>query len=73
MSTFSERLKALRLDCKMRQQDVADAIGITLRGYQFLEKGTKEPLLSTFIALADALNVTLDYLAGRTDNPEVNR
>lgn len=27
---------------------------------------------STLIALADYFNVSLDYLTGRTDNPEIN-
>lgn len=73
MVTFPERLKELRITHKMRQQDVADAVGITLRGYQFIEKGTKEPMLSNFIAIADAFGVSLDYLAGRTDDSSGGR
>lgn len=29
----------------------------------------KDPRMSTLIKIADALDVSLDYLAGRTDNP----
>lgn len=65
MEEFSKRLKGLRLQYEMNQQDVADAIGLSLRGYQYLEKGLKEPRLSTFIALADVFNVSLDFLVGR--------
>lgn len=73
MSNFSNRLKAIRKEQKLRQQDVATAAGLTVRGYQYFESGNQEPTISSAIALADALNVSLDYLAGRTDNPEVNR
>lgn len=69
MSTFSERLKKQRLSKKLRQQDLADAIGITLRAYQFYEKGEMEATMPRAIALADALDVSLDYLAGRIDDP----
>lgn len=67
MSLFSDRLRATRKRKKLLQQDVANAAGLTVRGYQFYENGDREPTLQKFIALADALNVSLDYLAGRID------
>ena len=33
----------------------------------------KEPAFKNIIALADYLDVSLDYLVGKTDNPEVNK
>jgi len=73
MTIFSERLKELRLSKNTRQSDIAEAIGITPRAYQYYEASTKEPTLSKLTALADYFNVSLDYLAGRTDNPEINK
>ena len=73
MSLFADRVKTLRIAINATQKDVADALGITVRGYQFYEKATKEPTLSKLSALADFFDVSLDYLAGRTDNPKVNR
>lgn len=67
MSAFSDRLAKLRAVRKIRQQDIADAIGISLRGYQYYEKDIKEPTMSKLIALADYFNVSIDYLTGRTN------
>ena len=73
MENFSERLKTMRAVSGKRQKDIADAMGITSRAYQYYEKGTKEPTLSKIVALADYFDVSLDYIVGRTDNPNINR
>ena len=71
--TFSERLKTTRKSLKIKQQEMADAAGITLRGYQYYEAAVQEPSMSNLCALAEHLGVSLDYLVGRTDKPEINR
>ena len=70
MAVFTERLSALRIEQKALQKDIAEAIGVTVRAYQYYEKGQKEPTLSVLIALAEFYNVSLDYLVGRSDNPK---
>lgn len=67
--TFPERLKEIRNNKGLTQKQVAELIGITARNYQYYEAGGKEPTLSNLMALADALEVSMDYLAGRVDNP----
>lgn len=37
------------------------------------ETGTREPSRNDLIMIADYFNVSIDYLLGRTDNPEINR
>ena len=64
---FFERMKELRGECGETQLQVAEAIGVTMRQYQRYESGDQKPGLDYLIALADHFNVTLDYLAGRTD------
>ncbi len=64
---FSERLRALRAEKRETQVQVAAAVGITARQYQGLEGGTSVPNFYNLCALADHFGVTLDYLAGRTD------
>ena len=71
--TFSERSKTTRKSLKIKQQEMADAAGITLRGYQYYEAAVQEPSMSNLCALAEHLGVSLDYLVGRTDKPEINR
>ncbi len=67
--TFPERLLQLKQERKLLQKDIAASIGLSLRGYQYYEKGQKEPTLSVLIRLADFYDVSLDYLVGRSDNP----
>lgn len=69
---LSARLRELRKTQKITQKQTALAIGITERNYQRLEAGEK-PNYDNLIALADYFDVSLDYLVGRTDNPEINR
>lgn len=69
---LNQRLKSLRLENKVTQQSVADALGVTVGNVQKFEYGTAKPKLENVIKLADFFNVSLDYLVGRTDNPKVN-
>lgn len=64
---IKDRLKELRKERKESQEQVARASGIALRNYQRLEQGSSLPSYETFCALADHFEVSLDYLAGRTD------
>ena len=67
MSEFSERLKQCRHAKGLRQQDVAEQLGIIYRTYRRYESGETEPTISIALQLADFFQVSLDYLSGRTD------
>ncbi len=62
---FSKKLKQLRLLLGCTQTQMADLLGITVRGYRNYELGAREPELSVLIKLADHFNVSLDELVGR--------
>lgn len=64
---LNERLRKLRAELGETQMKTAVAIGITTRQYQGLEAGDSVPSYKNFLALADHFGVSLDYLAGRTD------
>jgi len=70
---FPERLATLRKERGLTQKQVYTAVGMSMTGYQRYEYGTREPAYQKLLALADFFGVSLDYLAGRTDKPEVNR
>lgn len=72
MNSFPERTKNLREKRRIYQREVAEAIGITTRAYQFYESGRSEPSIKTLAAIADYFNVSVDYLIGRTDRPDFN-
>ncbi len=66
--SFPEHLLKLRLSHGLSQQEAADKAGIALRTYQYYERGQREPVLSTLIALADFYDLSLDELACRERN-----
>lgn len=71
--SLSDALKRCRKAAKCTQKQAAALAGVSESMYQFYEYGRNEPTASVLIALADAFDVSLDYLTGRTDNPEINR
>ena len=73
MATFSERIKELRESRNLTQEALGTVIGVKRYSIYSYEKGRAYPEMKGLIALADFFDVTMDYLAGRTDNPAVNR
>ena len=67
---YGERLKQLRKEQGVQQRELAQILGISIRGYQFYESGDNEPNIKVLIALADFYNVSIDYLVGRVDERE---
>lgn len=71
VANFNERLKEIRIINKITQKQLSIDLGLSERGIQSYELGERKPGLDALIALADYFNVSLDYLTGRTDNPEI--
>lgn len=72
METFAARIKEIRKQRKLTQKGVAELANIDVRLYQYYEAGTLCPSLTNAINIADILAVSLDYLTGRSDNPNIN-
>ena len=68
--TFSERLIFLRKSRNLTQKQIYSVIGMSAIGYQRYEYGEREPAYQNLIALADYFDVSLDYLVGRSDDPQ---
>ncbi len=73
MRDFSEVLKELRSERKISQKALGELLGITDRNIRFYENGSHRPDFDGLLILADYFQVSLDYLAGRTENREINR
>lgn len=69
MSIFSERLLSLRHQNGLSQKECAKSLRISPRACAYYEAGEREPQLSVLIRMANFYGVSLDYLAGRTDEP----
>ena len=68
MSTLKDRLKDAMRSKGMLQVDLCNATGEkSSKISQIVNGKTKDIRLSTAVKLADALDVSLDYLAGRTE------
>ncbi|WP_298024845.1 helix-turn-helix domain-containing protein [uncultured Dysosmobacter sp.] len=68
MKIFAQRLRELRNSRRVYQKEMAEYLGISVRGYQCYEAGQNYPDVKGLIALADYFGVTLDYLVGRSDS-----
>ena len=73
MANFSERIKELRKEKGLSQEEVGSIIGVKKYAVYSYEKGRACPDMKGIIALAEYFDVSMDYLAGRTDKREVNR
>ncbi len=65
--TLNERVRMLRKERGETQAQIAEAIGIGVRHYQRIEADDGLPGLEIFCALADHFEVSLDYLAGKSE------
>lgn len=57
-----ERVARLRRDRGWKQKDLAERIGCSLQQVSKLERGSWVPRVSLLVRLAEAFNVTADYL-----------
>ena len=67
MEIFQKRLKQERLACRLTQRDMADRLRIAQPSYIRYENGSSEPTLEKLAAIADILDVSVDYLLGREE------
>lgn len=65
---FPKRLKNLRTNKGLSQQEIASFIGISRQGYGKYEDGKSEPDLKTLVKLSDYFDVTTDFLLGNIEN-----
>lgn len=66
---FYQRLKDLREDKDMTQAQVAQIIGTYQTHYSKYERGEREIPFHLVIKLADFYKVSVDYIAGVTNDP----
>ena len=67
MGTFSERLKELRIEQKVSQQELGKLVNSSKMAISHWESGHSEPSIAQLIILADFFGVTVDYLIGKTE------
>ena len=65
MGTFGQRLKELRNDRGISQNELSKHIGVSKSSVNMYERDEREPGFETLEAIADFFNVNMDYLLGR--------
>jgi transcriptional regulator with XRE-family HTH domain len=69
---FKERLKAARALRGLNQAELATKAGLPAASVSHFESGPRKPSFDNLKALASALDVTTDYLLGRSDTPDAS-
>ena len=70
MKIFGARIKALRKSINLSQKDFAAKIGISPSAVNRYENCQAEAPYEVLLSYADYFDVSLDYLLGRTEQPE---
>lgn len=64
---LAQRLRQCRKEQGLTQLQMSIYCDITEKAYQNYELMTREPKLEIMLKIADVLQVSIDYLVGRTD------
>lgn len=67
---MKNRIKDLREDHDLTQQQIAKKIGITQRKYSYIETETQPLTDELLVKLADYYGVSTDYILMQTNNPK---
>ena len=70
MATIAERLRELRLSLDIPQAKIAELAESNQSSVNRYERGQAEAPYRILLWYADYFDVSLDYIFGRTDNPE---
>lgn len=66
---YYPRLRDLREDMDLTQDQLVEILKMHKTTYTNYEQGKREPPFELIIRLAKFYNVSIDYIAGLTDNP----
>ncbi|AJQ30039.1 helix-turn-helix domain-containing protein [Pelosinus fermentans] len=70
---FKERLKELRLNKKMTQEELGKTFNVIKQTISSWENGNSRPDIYMASKIADFFEVTTDYLLGRTNEPKATK
>ena len=70
MKIFGERIRSLRESMNYSQMKFAQIFELGQSSVVRYEKGEASPALELLVKIADYYDVSLDYILGRTDNPQ---
>ena len=72
MEYFGDKLRALRIEKKLTQNDLAARLGIVGASVSSYEKSKQYPSVEVLIQLCQIFDVSADYLLGLSDDKNFN-
>lgn len=72
MEYFGDKLRALRMEKKLMQNDLAARLGIVGASVSSYEKNKQYPSVEVLIQLCQTFDVSADYLLGLSDDKNFN-
>ena len=67
MNKFAERVRELRMEKGLSRKELAEKLGTVHRNISYWELGQRECGFDMLIKISDVLDVSVDYLLGKTD------
>jgi transcriptional regulator with XRE-family HTH domain len=67
LDLFAMRLKELRIESGLSQQELADALNVSKAIISYYESSKREPGFTVIIKLSKIFNVNTAYLMGETE------
>ena len=67
MTSFKERLKELRNEKNITQQELGHIVNMSKMAISHWEKGHSEPSIAQLIILSNYFEVSVDYLIGKNE------
>ena len=65
---MGQRVRAARKMKQMNTDELAEKVGVAVESIGHIECGARKPSLTLLFNIAEVLEVSLDYLTGRTEN-----
>ena len=70
LKEVAEKLRSLRESVKLSQVKMAEIVGVKQSSLNRYELNQASPTFETLTQYADYFDVSMDYIFGRTDNPQ---
>ena len=70
---YHDKIKELREDNDMTQEQIAQIIGTSQSYYAQYERGARSIPFERVAQIAEIYGVSLDWIAGRTEHKEISR
>lgn len=73
LQIMGSRIRTARQFHRLTGEQLAEKIGIAVDSLRHIENGVRSPSFQLIERISDILDVSLDYLAGKTDSPLEHR